>query len=107
MEFALVTGASRGVGRGVASELAAQGFGVFASGRRVGAADLPSAVVRGECDHTVEGDVERLFEYIGERCNGLEVVVNSAWGGYERMVEGGQFTWGLPFWRQPAHRWTG
>src|SRR5262252_438494 len=22
------------------------------------------------------------------------------------MVEGGQFTWGLPFWQQPAHRWS-
>jgi len=22
------------------------------------------------------------------------------------MVEDGQFTWGLPFWQQPAHRWT-
>src|ERR1051326_6387684 len=22
------------------------------------------------------------------------------------MVDGGQFTWALPFWQQPAHRWT-
>src|SRR5216110_952484 len=22
------------------------------------------------------------------------------------MVDGGQFTWGLPFWQQPAHRWS-
>ena len=29
-----------------------------------------------------------------------------AWGGYERMVEDGAFTWTLPFWQQPAHRWT-
>ena len=37
---------------------------------------------------------------------GLDVLVNSAWGGYEQMVEDGKFTWGLPFWEQPAHRWT-
>jgi dehydrogenase/reductase SDR family member 1 len=35
----------------------------------------------------------------------LDVLVNSAWGGYERMLEDGQFTWPLPFWEQPAHRW--
>jgi NAD(P)-dependent dehydrogenase (short-subunit alcohol dehydrogenase family) len=34
------------------------------------------------------------------------VLVNNAWGGYERMVEGGTFTWTLPFWQQPGHRWT-
>ncbi|HET9984980.1 MAG TPA: hypothetical protein VFQ38_15380 [Longimicrobiales bacterium] len=27
-----------------------------------------------------------------------------AWGGYERMVEEGRFTWGLPFWEQPRWR---
>src|SRR5581483_5445262 len=25
---------------------------------------------------------------------------------YERMVEDGAFTWVLPFWEQPMHRWT-
>lgn len=33
------------------------------------------------------------------------MLVNSAWGGYERMLEDGQFTWPLPFWEQPGHRW--
>jgi dehydrogenase/reductase SDR family protein 1 len=32
-------------------------------------------------------------------------LVNSAWGGYERMTEDGQYTWPLPFWQQPSHRW--
>jgi NAD(P)-dependent dehydrogenase (short-subunit alcohol dehydrogenase family) len=31
--------------------------------------------------------------------------VNVAWGGYERMVEDGRFTFGAPFWEQPAWRW--
>jgi dehydrogenase/reductase SDR family member 1 len=35
----------------------------------------------------------------------LDVLVNSVWGGYERMVEDGQFTWPLPFWEQPIWRW--
>ncbi len=36
----------------------------------------------------------------------LDVLVNSAWGGYERMLEDGRFTWTLPFWEQPTHRWA-
>jgi NAD(P)-dependent dehydrogenase (short-subunit alcohol dehydrogenase family) len=49
---------------------------VFATGRSIETADLPASVIR------------------------------IAWGGYERMVEEGKFTWSLPFWEQPAHRWS-
>ena len=31
--------------------------------------------------------------------------MNNAWGGYERMVEDGRFTWPAPFWEQPDWRW--
>jgi NAD(P)-dependent dehydrogenase (short-subunit alcohol dehydrogenase family) len=106
MPSALVTGASRGVGRGIAIELAAQGFHVFATGRSIATAVLPPSVVRIKCDHCVDSDTERLFQQIGESGDVLDVVVNSAWGGYEKMVEDGQFTWNLPFWQQPIHRWT-
>jgi dehydrogenase/reductase SDR family protein 1 len=34
------------------------------------------------------------------------LLANCAWGGYERMVENGVFTWPAPFWEQPLHRWT-
>jgi NAD(P)-dependent dehydrogenase (short-subunit alcohol dehydrogenase family) len=106
MPFALVTRASRGVGRGIAIELDAAGFHVFATGRTIDAADLPSSVQRIQCNHLIDSEIENLFRQIGECCDGLDVVVNSAWGGYERMIEGGQFTWSLPFWEQPSHRWT-
>jgi NAD(P)-dependent dehydrogenase (short-subunit alcohol dehydrogenase family) len=33
------------------------------------------------------------------------VLVNAAWGGYERMSEDGAFTWPRPFWQQPVWRW--
>ncbi|MEP7365965.1 MAG: SDR family NAD(P)-dependent oxidoreductase [Acidobacteriota bacterium] len=33
-------------------------------------------------------------------------MVNSAWGGYERMVDDGTSTWAVPFWQQRAHRWS-
>ena len=31
--------------------------------------------------------------------------MNNVWSGYERMLEGGEFTWPKPFWEQPLWRW--
>jgi len=104
---ALVTGASRGVGRGVAIGLSDAGFKVFATGRKVGDADLPDAVTRLPCDHLDDAQTAAVFAAVDAAGGGLSVLVNSAWGGYERMVEEGRFTWGAPFWDQPAHRWAG
>ena len=102
---ALVTGASRGVGRGVAAALADAGMRVFATGRTIATASLPPDVIPVVCDHTDDDAVARLFARIGDDAARLDVLVNSAWGGYERMVEDGRFTWGLPFWEQPRWRW--
>jgi dehydrogenase/reductase SDR family member 1 len=107
MQTALVTGASRGVGRGIAIGLAAAGFRVFATGRSIDAADLPDAIVRIRCDHLRDEETATAFARIAADTGGLDVLVNNAWGGYERMVEDGRFTWPLPFWEQPGHRWTG
>ena len=79
---------------------------MFGTGRGIAAADLPASIVRMRCDHSLDRDTERVFAAIRERCDCLDVLVNCAWGGYERMVEDGQFTWGLPFWQQPMHRWA-
>jgi dehydrogenase/reductase SDR family protein 1 len=105
MPVALVTGASRGVGRGVAIGLAEAGFHVFATGRSVDAAVLPSEVTRIRCDHLRDEETAAAFRQIAND-GGLDVLVNSAWGGYERMVENGNFTWSAPFWEQPSHRWA-
>jgi dehydrogenase/reductase SDR family member 1 len=106
MGIALVTGASRGVGRGVAVGLSAAGFTVFATGRTVESADLPPGIVRIRCDHTDDADTARVFDRIATAGGPLSVLVNCAWGGYERMIEDGQYTWTAPFWQQPAHRWS-
>jgi NAD(P)-dependent dehydrogenase (short-subunit alcohol dehydrogenase family) len=103
---ALVTGATRGVGKGAALGLAEAGFRVFATGRGIDAADLPAGVVRIRCDHTRDEETAAAFARLDSEVGGLDVLVNSAWGGYERMVEEGRFTWTLPFWEQPAHRWS-
>src|SRR5436190_2325279 len=102
---ALVTGASRGVGRGVATALAAEGVTVYATGRTVLDAQLPASVIRLSCDHTDDDRVARVFAQIAHDSGRLDVLVNNAWGGYERMVENGRFTWAVPFWEQPAFRW--
>jgi len=56
-EVALVTGGSRGVGRGIAQSLVREGMEVYVTGRRVADADLPAAVVRIPCDHTDDAQV--------------------------------------------------
>ena len=106
MATAVVTGASRGVGRGVAKSLAEAGYLVFATGRKIESADLPAAVVRIRCDHREDSEVARTFEQISGKCERIDILVNCAWGGYERMMEDGRFTWPLPFWEQPSHRWS-
>ena len=106
MPIALVTGASRGVGRGVAVGLAAEGFAVYATGRSIDSADLPSSITRLRCDHSNDSDTDRVFARLTQGGSELDLLVNSAWGGYERMTENGEFTWPLPFWQQPAHRWS-
>lgn len=103
---ALVTGASRGIGKGVALELIQSGATVYITGRT--AEDMKYLEGKGislVCDHRVDRDVELVFQRIVEDHGGLDVLVNNVWGGYERMVEDCEFTWPRPFWRQPLWRW--
>lgn len=103
-----MTGASRGVGRGVALALAESGAVVYATGRTISVESFDSAqgrVVAVRCDHTDDRQVEGLFRRVLAERGRLDVLVNNVWGGYERMTEGDVFTWTLPFWEQPPWRW--
>jgi len=103
---AVVTGGTFGVGRGVAAALAQLGARVFVTGRSAkddAAADGPITAIR--CDHTDDAQVVAAFERIAREAPTIDVLVNNVWGGYERMVENGAFTWGKPFWEQPLWRW--
>jgi NAD(P)-dependent dehydrogenase (short-subunit alcohol dehydrogenase family) len=118
---ALVTGASRGAGRGIALELGAAGATVYVTGRSVrgepttdnvpGTIDETAGNVtdrggRGiavRCDHTVDGDVESLFSRIRDDHGRLDVLVNNVWGGYENS-ECRPLPL-VPFWEQSLHQW--
>jgi NAD(P)-dependent dehydrogenase (short-subunit alcohol dehydrogenase family) len=104
-QVALVTGGSRGVGNGIAQELASQGATVYVTGRTVAQQDLGGECIPVVCDHTDDRQVEATCARILAERGHIDVLVNNVWGGYERMVENGQFTWSLPFWRQPLWRW--
>ena len=118
--IALVTGASRGVGRGIAHELGLAGATVYVTGRsRQGEAttdDLPGTIdgtaslvseAGGEgiavaCDHTVAEDVDRLAGAIEKRHGRLDLLVNNVWGGYEQYDAA---LFAMPVWEQPVWRW--
>jgi NAD(P)-dependent dehydrogenase (short-subunit alcohol dehydrogenase family) len=102
---ALVTGGSRGVGAGIARALANSGAAVYVTGRSVMRSDLPDSVVRIACDHREDAQVAAAFARVEAERGRLDVLANNAWGGYENMVEEGEFTWNRPFWLQPLWRW--
>jgi NAD(P)-dependent dehydrogenase (short-subunit alcohol dehydrogenase family) len=110
---ALVTGASRGVGRGVAEALGEAGAHVVVTGRDERRLDDVARQVETlggrarplACDLRDDEATRALFARALVELGGLDVLVNAAWGGYENMVEAAGFTWTRPFWEQPLWRW--
>ena len=113
---ALVAGATRGAGRGIAWTLGEAGATVYCSGRstrarpapgrrpetieetaegvtRRGGRGFPAAV-----DHTRPDEVEALVARIRDEQGRLDLLVNDVWGGDE-LVE-----WGKPFWELSLER---
>ena len=121
-KVALVTGASRGVGRGIACGLGEAGATVYVTGRTVVEGSAPSKLP-GTVQQTAEqvttlggtgiavpmdaGDDEQIaavVDRISAERGRLDVLVNSVWGGYERFTDGSDFNPG-PFWEQPLKLW--
>jgi len=127
---AVVTGASRGAGRGIAQELGAAGATVYVTGRSTreapadaygqlmglsGLAALPGSIdetaeevtrmggrgIAVRCDHTREDDVAALFARVEREAGRIDLLVNNAWGGHETF--NGVFD--APFWEHPLANW--
>jgi NAD(P)-dependent dehydrogenase (short-subunit alcohol dehydrogenase family) len=118
-KIALVAGATRGAGRGIAIALGEAGATVYCTGRSsrkrsrertrgrpptpgrpetieetaelVTAAGGRGIAVR--VDHTKPGEVKKLVAAIKQRHKGLDILVNDVWGG-DAITE-----WGKPFWK--------
>lgn len=127
---AVVTGASRGAGRGIALELGAAGATVYVTGRSVrgahtpgydrylgtlGLAEAPGTIdataeevtrmggtgIAVRTDHTSEREVEALFARVEREQGRLDLLVNNATGQHETAISG------VPFWEQPMSHWEG
>ncbi|MCH9669615.1 MAG: SDR family NAD(P)-dependent oxidoreductase [Actinomycetia bacterium] len=91
---AVVTGASRGAGRGIAAALAANGWRVYGTGRTI--CDAPAGGVAVQVDHRDDAAVGRLFERVGQECGRLDLLVNNA------AVISDELVGPEPFWEKPA-----
>jgi len=114
-KVAVVTGASRGIGKGIALVLAEQGATVYVTGRTVNEGDyyLPGTVgqtaaecnERGKesggkgiavaCDHGDDASTAALFERVEREQGRLDILVNSATQLSDDLLEP------QPFWEKP------
>ncbi|OZC09345.1 oxidoreductase, short chain dehydrogenase/reductase family protein [Onchocerca flexuosa] len=99
-QIALVTGGARGVGRGIALQLAEAGATIYVSGRKPnlssGVPTLSDTIneisskggkaIAVYCDHSKDDEVKELFERIAkDENNRLDVLVNNAFSGGEKI----------------------
>jgi dehydrogenase/reductase SDR family member 1 len=121
-KVALVTGASRGLGKGIAQALGEAGAIVYVTGRTENVTNatvpLPGTIhetaeivsqsggqgIAVRCDHSQDDQVQALFERIKTESGRLDILVNNVWSGYQAMQRGkGGFE--TPFWKMPPTFW--
>ncbi|TCW41170.1 NAD(P)-dependent dehydrogenase (short-subunit alcohol dehydrogenase family) [Laceyella sacchari] len=114
-KVALVTGGSRGAGRGIAVELAKAGATVYVTGRSLDQNDpdqpgtlnetislMTAAGGKGipvQCDHTRDADTEAVIKRIRREQGRLDILVNNVWGGNQLPITS------EPFWEQSLQHW--
>ena len=109
-KIALVAGASRGAGRGIAAELGAAGATVYVTGRTTRqqqseyqrpetieeTAEIVTSLggkgIAVQVDHLISADVARLIRRIRDDQGRLDILVNDIWGG-EKLFEWNKSVW--------------
>jgi NAD(P)-dependent dehydrogenase (short-subunit alcohol dehydrogenase family) len=108
---AVVTGASRGIGRGIAIALGSYGCTVYVTGRsqKAGDADLPGTIhetaqavtaaggkgIAVSCDHADDAQTKAVFDRIEREQGRLDILVNNAAKVSDTLTEPGTF-WEKP-----------
>lgn len=108
---AVVTGSSRGAGRGIAIALGMHGCTVYVTGRSENEGDTPlpgtiyetadavnAAGGKGialRVDHTDRDQIKTLFEQVEAEQGRLDILVNNAFAAHEQMMTP------VPFWEKP------
>jgi len=114
-KVAVVTGASRGIGKGIALALASEGATVYVTGRTVtpGSSPLPGTVgetaaevdrrggkgVAVQVDHANDGQVASLFGQVQREQGRLDILVNNAISIPQELTQPGSF------WVKPVSNW--
>ena len=110
---AIVTGASRGAGRGIARALGAHGCTVYVTGRseREGAAEMPGTIyatanevmsaggngVAIRCDHSDDDQVKAMIDRVVDEQGQIDILINNACAMSDALSTPGQF------WEKPLH----
>jgi NAD(P)-dependent dehydrogenase (short-subunit alcohol dehydrogenase family) len=113
---AVVTGASRGAGKGIALGLGAAGMTVFVTGRSTSQSlgslqgiSLPGTILETArrvdelggkgipvyCDHGDDASVRKLFDRVARDAGAVDILVNNAAVIHDRLIEP------EPFWQKP------
>jgi NAD(P)-dependent dehydrogenase (short-subunit alcohol dehydrogenase family) len=125
-KVAVVCGASRGAGRGIALALGEAGATVYVAARTVRGGPRPPDGAPGTIEDTAEeltsrggrgipartdctklADIAALFDRVQKEQGKIDVLANSVWGGHNEFqsIEDMQAAWSRPFWEQPFEQW--
>jgi NAD(P)-dependent dehydrogenase (short-subunit alcohol dehydrogenase family) len=119
---AVVAGATRGAGRGIAAALGEAGATVICTGRTSSIKPIPSDYHRHETieetadlvtglggrgvaipvDHLLPADVSALAERIRREFGPIDILVNDIWGG--ELLKGRPSEWNTPIWQHDLDR---
>ncbi|MDT5064791.1 MAG: hypothetical protein QOK02_946 [Mycobacterium sp.] len=91
--IAVVTGASRGAGRGIAAALLAAGWRVYATGRTI--IDTGDGAIPVQLDHRDDAAVGELFSRVADESGRLDLLVNNAAAIHDDLTNP------KPFWEKP------